>query len=74
MKQKEEPITDEYFEYRLNHTMKVGESCGLKEAAGIVMAMAVDAFKRKGDDAEMLRELAEKIEEAGKKRHPGPPK
>jgi hypothetical protein len=74
MKSKEEPITEEYFDYRLNHTNQVGQSCGLKEAAEVVMEMALDAFKRKRPEAEMLRELADELHAKGEKRHPGPPK
>jgi hypothetical protein len=71
---KDEPISEEYFEYRLNHTMKVGEWSGLNEAAGLLMKKALEAFEQGDREAHRYRKLSKELKTLATTRHPGPPK
>lgn len=55
------------------HSYEVGQSLGLEIAAGKVMEMAIDSFRRGEDqEAEMLRKLSESLKKDGTAKHPGP--
>lgn len=65
-------VVDEDDEAELNHSFQVGISSGLEQASKTLMEEAASRFKRGCDqEAKLLRGLSKKLEEQGKKEHPG---
>lgn len=68
---KEIRMTENEFDERLNRTIAVGESCGLREASEFLMREATLAFQGQMDGhATLLRRIATEFAKMAEERHP----
>lgn len=66
VREKDEPITEEYFEYRLNLTAKAHQAAGFEAAAGMLLEQAAEEYKRDSDAADVYKAAAKLCEKRGK--------